>query len=81
MDLEVDENGNVTFVPVITWGTWVVQGRTVGLAADYYASAADAAAQKLSRIQLHLDPDPAAALGRALISQAGKVRAGGGAAD
>jgi len=38
----------------------VVQGRTVGLAADYYANAEDAAAGKLTRIQLHLDPDPAA---------------------
>ena len=81
MDLEVDANGNVTFLPVITWGVWVVQGRTVGLAADYYANPADAAAQKLSRIQLHLDPDPAAALGRALISHADKVRQGGGEKD
>ena len=77
MDLEVDENGNVTFLPAITWGVWVVQGRTVGLAADYYANPADAAANKLSRIQLHLEPEPAAALGRALISHAGKVGDGG----
>ena len=78
MDLEVDAHGNVTFLPAITWGVWVVQGRTVGLAADYYASPADAAAQKLSRIQLHLDPEPAAALGRSLISHAEKVRDGAG---
>jgi hypothetical protein len=79
MELEVDENANVTFLPVITWGVWVVQGRTVGLGADYYASPADAAAQKLTRIQLHLDPEPAATLGRALISHADKVLKGGGA--
>jgi hypothetical protein len=81
MELETDENGNVTFLPVITWGVWVVQGRTVGLGADYYASPADAAAHKLTRIQLHLDPAPAAALGRTLISHADKVRQGGGEED
>jgi hypothetical protein len=81
MELEVDENGNVTFLPVITWGVWVVQGRTVGMAADYYASPADAAAHRLTRIQLHLDPAPAAALGRTLIAQADKVRHGGGEGD
>jgi hypothetical protein len=75
MELETDAAGNVTFLPVLTWGVWVVQGRTVGLAADYYASAADAAAGKLTRIQLHLDPEPAATLGRALISHAEKVQA------
>ena len=80
MELEVNESGNVTFLPVITWGVWVVQGRTVGLAADYYANPADAAALKLSRIQLHLDPEPAATLGRALISHADKVRRDGGGA-
>ena len=74
MELETDAAGNVTFLPVLTWGVWVVQGRTVGLAADYYASAADAAAGKLTRIQLHLDPAPAANLGRALISHAEKVQ-------
>jgi hypothetical protein len=81
MELEVDENGNVTFLPVITWGVWVVQGRTVGMAVDYYASPADAAAHRLTRIQLHLDPAPAAALGRTLIAQADKVRHGGGEGD
>ena len=80
MELETDANGNVTFLPVIEWGVWVVQGRTVGLAADYYASPADAAAQKLTRIQLHLDPEPAATLGRALIAHADKVRQDGGGA-
>ena len=73
MELETDEAGLVSFLPVMTWGVWVVQGRTVGLAADYYATAEDAAAQKLTRIQLHLDPEPAAALGRALISHAEQV--------
>jgi hypothetical protein len=75
MELETDANGNVTFLPVLTWGVWVVQGRTVGLAADYYASPEDAAAQKVTRIQLHLDPEPAAMVGRALISNADKVQA------
>jgi hypothetical protein len=70
MDLETDAAGNVSFLPVITWGVWVVQDRTVGLAADYYASAEDAAAGRTTRIQLHLDPAPAATLGRALISHA-----------
>jgi hypothetical protein len=74
MELETDAAGNVTFLPVLTWGVWVVQGRTVGVAADYYANAADAAAGKLTRIQLHLDPEPAATLGRALISHAEKVQ-------
>jgi hypothetical protein len=58
----------------------VVQDKTVGLAVDYYATADDAAALKLSRIQLHLDPEPAATLGRALISHADKVRQGGAGA-
>jgi hypothetical protein len=75
MELETDDKGLVSFLPVLTWGVWVVQGRTVGLAADYYANAEDAAAQKLTRIQLHLDPAPAASLGRALISHAERVQA------
>jgi hypothetical protein len=74
MELETDENGNVSFLPVLTWGVWMVQGRTVGVAADYYASAEDAAARKVTRIQLHLDPGPAAELGRALITHAEKLR-------
>ena len=63
MELETDENGIVTFLPLITWGVSIVQGRTVGLAVDYYASAEDAAAQRLTRLQLHLDPAPASELG------------------
>lgn len=74
MELQTDENGVVSFLPVLTWGVWTVQGRTIGLAADYFASAEDAAAQKLTRIQLHLDPAPAASLGRALISNAEQVK-------
>jgi hypothetical protein len=73
MELETDDKGNVSFLPVLTWGVWVVQGRTVGLAADYYANAEDAAALKVTRIQLHLDPEPAATFGRALVSHAQKV--------
>ena len=63
MELETDATGIVTFLPMMNWGVCVVQGRTVGLAVDYYANAADAAAGKLSRIQLHLDPEPAASAG------------------
>ena len=73
MELHTDEKGIVSFLPVVTWGVWVVQDRTVGLAVDYYASAEDAAAQKTSRIQLHLDPAAAASVGRALISHADRV--------
>ena len=74
MELETDEKGLVTFLPVITWGVFVVQGKTIGIAADYYASAEDAAAEKLTRIQMHLDPNPAASLGRALINHAARVQ-------
>ncbi len=80
MELETDAAGLVSFLPVMAWGVWMVQGRTVGLAADYYANAEDAAAQKLMRIQLHLDPGPAADLGRALISHAESVQASSGEA-
>ena len=66
MELETDENGIVTFLPIINWSATIVQGKTVGLAIDYYATSADAAAARLSRIQLHLDPGPARQLGRAI---------------
>ena len=66
MELETDENGIVTFLPVINWAVTIVQDKTVGLAVDYYASAADASAQRLSRIQLHFDPGPAQQMGRAI---------------
>ena len=62
------------FQSVLEWAVWVVEGRMVGLGADYYASLADAAAQKRTRIQLELFPGSAAALGRVLIAQAGKVK-------
>ena len=77
MELETDEKGIVSFLPVATWGVWVVQGRTIGLAADFYASAEDLAAQKVTRVQLHLDPAPAAELGRALIAHVEQVQSTG----
>lgn len=81
MELQTDEKGIVSFLPVVTWGAWVVQDRTVGLAVDYYASAEDAAAQTVTRIQLHLDPAAAAQVGRALIAHAERVQASGGPAS
>ncbi|HEY1425336.1 MAG TPA: hypothetical protein VGF50_01575 [Caulobacteraceae bacterium] len=76
MEPEIDNNGAVTFLPMIEWGVWVVEGRTVGVGADYYASPADAAAHERPRVQLQLGPASAAALGRTLIAQADKARAG-----
>lgn len=75
MELQTDEKGLVSFLPVMTWGVWTVQGRTVGLAVDYYANAEDAAAQRVTRIQLHLDPAAAAQAGRSLISHADSLQA------
>ena len=79
MELEADENGIVTFKPLTAWMVSIVQDKTVGLAIDYYASAADAAAGRITRIQLHLDPGPAQHLGRA-IAQRGDVILGAGGA-
>jgi hypothetical protein len=73
MELQTDEKGIVSFLPVVTWGVWVVQDKTVGLAVDYYASLEDAAAHKTTRVQLHLDPAAAAAVGHALIAHAERV--------
>ena len=78
MELETDANGIVTFLPILNWSVTVVQGKTVGLAVDYYATAADAAALRSSRIQLHLDPGPAQQLGRAMAQQGERVLASGG---
>jgi hypothetical protein len=66
MELETDAKGIITFLPLKQWMVTVVQDQTVGLAIDYYADAADAAAGRVSRIQLHLDPGPAQQLGRAI---------------
>ena len=66
MELETDENGIVTFLPVINWTVTIVQDKTVGLAFDYYASAADVSASRLTRIQLHFDPGSAQLIGRAV---------------
>ena len=73
MELQAAANGVVTFMPALEWGVFVVQGRTVGVAFDYCASAEDAAAQKRSRIQLHLDPAAALELARALTAHANTV--------
>ena len=78
MELETDANGVITFLPLKQWMVTVVQDKTVGLAIDYFASAADAAAGQVSRIQLHLDPKPAHELGLA-IAQRGSALAGLGA--
>jgi hypothetical protein len=78
LELESDANGVITFLPMKQWMVTVVQDKTVGLAVDYYASAADAAAGRVSRIQLHLDPAPARELGRA-IAQRGDALTGPGA--
>jgi hypothetical protein len=79
LELETDADGIVTFMPLKQWMVTVVQDKTVGLAIDYYASAADAAAGRVSRIQLHLDPGPAQQLGRA-IEKRGDMVLGSGAA-
>ena len=78
MELETDENGIVTFLPIINWSVTIVQDKTVGLAVDYYASAEDVAASRLSRIQLHLDPGPAQQLGRAIEKRGEMVLGSGG---
>ena len=78
MELKTDEKGIVTFLPILNWSVTVVQGKTVGLALDYFASAADAAAGRTSRVQLHLDPGPAQQMGRAMVNQGGLVLGSGG---
>ena len=78
MELETDKNGIVTFLPIINWAVTIVQDKTVGLAVDYYASAEDAAAGRLSRIQLHLDPAPAQQMGRAIEKRGDMVLGSGG---
>ena len=75
MELETDEKGIITFLPVMEWSVTIVQGKTVGLAFDYFASAEDAAASRLSRIQLHLDPGSAQLVGRAMEDRGAAVLA------
>jgi len=75
LELETDADGIVTFLPIINWAVTIVMGKTVGLAVDYYASAEDAAASRLSRIQLHIDPQPAQQLGGALAKRGDMVLA------
>ncbi len=79
MELETDARELVTFLPLKQWMVTVVQDKTVGLAFDYYASAADAAAGRVSRIQLHLDPEPAQRLGRSITQHGDMVLGSGGA--
>ena len=66
MELETDDKGIVTFLPLAGWGVSIVQDKTVGLAVDYYATAEDAAAKRPSRIQLHMDDEVARQIGRAM---------------
>lgn len=80
VELETDEKGIVTFLPLITWGVSIVQGKTVGLAIDYYASAEDVAAQRLSRLQVHLDPQGAKEMARVLQDRGERLLAPGGGA-
>ena len=66
MELETDEKGIVTFLPLRAWSVSIVQDQTVGLAVDYFASAEDAAAARTTRIQIHIDPEVARQIGRAM---------------
>ncbi len=75
MELHSDDKDIVTFLPLLTWGVFVVQDKTVGLAIDYYANAEDAAALRLSRLQVHMDAGPAQELARSLQSHAATVLA------
>jgi len=81
MDLETDANGLVTWLPLATWGVHIVEGRTVGLSLDYYASAADAAAQRPTRVQVHLDAASAQTLGQAMDKRGEMILDGLSAAD
>jgi hypothetical protein len=78
VELKTDLAGIVTFLPVATWGVFTVQDKLVGLAFDYYATAADAAALRPSRVQLHLDSGAAAALADSLARHAEAVKGKGG---
>jgi hypothetical protein len=73
MELETDEKGIVTFLPLRAWSVSIVQDQTVGLAVDYFASAEDAAAARTTRIQLHIDPEVARQIGRAMELRANMV--------
>jgi len=66
MELETDERGIVTFLPLAAWSVSIVQDQTVGLVVDYFANAADAAAGRKTRLQLHTDPEIARQIGRAM---------------
>jgi hypothetical protein len=78
VELETDANGIVTFLPVATWGVFTVQDKLVGLAFDYYATAADAAALRPTHVQLHLESGAAAALADSLARHAEAVKGQGG---
>jgi hypothetical protein len=69
MELETDEKGLVTFLPLINWGVTLVQETTVGLLIDYYANAEDVAAGKLTRLQLNLDAQAAQTLGESIMTR------------
>jgi hypothetical protein len=73
MELETDDKGIVTFLPMIEWAVTIVQDKDVGLAVDYFANAEDLAAQRLSRIQLYVNPAVARQIGRAMQTRADMV--------
>jgi hypothetical protein len=66
LELETDERGMVTFLPLVTWGVTTARGSTVGLAVDYYANAQDAAAKRTTRLQIHIDPATAVEFAKAM---------------
>jgi len=78
VELETDDKGIVTFLPMIEWAVTIVQDKDVGLAVDYFANAEDLAAQRLSRIQLYVNPAVARQIGRALQTRADLVIAARG---
>jgi hypothetical protein len=73
MQFETDAKGIVTFFPLLEWGVSIVQGQTVGLAMDYYASAEDEAAKKVSRLQIHMAAEAARRMGEIMQSRAAMV--------
>jgi hypothetical protein len=76
MELETDANGVITFMPLLRWGVSIVDGKLVGLAIDYYASAEAAAAQRPSRVQLHLDATAAKDMAKVLNSRGDMILGG-----
>ena len=78
MEFESDADGIITFLPLLRWGVSVVQGKTVGLAIEYYANAEDAAAERTTRLQLHLEAANAKDLARAIAARGDMILGAGG---